>query len=123
MKESKFLEIAETLKSILPSNWEKVVLFGQIEESSYELFFYVKIENKYVQCFELEKTHEITRKDLRSIFKKLFNIFKPYQAQDKWTVCTFILSSRGKFSIKYDYEDLSDNLLKYKEDWKKKYLV
>lgn len=42
---------------VLPKNWSKVYLYAEIEEDSYEMFFYCFLqgENEPVQCYDLEE--------------------------------------------------------------------
>ena len=117
-----YKEIAENLLDSLPKNWEDVKLYAQLTKSSYEFFFYVKVNGSYIQCFELEKSYLITRKQLRDTFKKLYSIVKPDFEEKKWFAMTFSLTNEGKFNVEYEYTDYTENTLEYKEQWKSKYL-
>jgi hypothetical protein len=122
MNELNYNKIMELITPLLPIGWKKVVLFNQIEENSYEIFFYVQINNKYVNCYDLEKTYNITRKELRSVFSKIFKLLRPFQSKDKWSTCTFSVSSSGKFNMDYNFDEIPETILEYKEKWLKKYL-
>lgn len=117
-----YKEIAENLLDSLPKNWEDVKLYAQLTKSSYEFFFYVKVNGSYIQCFELEKSYLITRKQLRDTFKKLYSIVKPDFEEKKWFAMTFSLTNEGKFNVEYEYTDYTENTLEYKKLWKSKYL-
>lgn len=39
-----FNSIANQLASVLPDEWEDVVMYSQFDESMYEIFFYVKVD-------------------------------------------------------------------------------
>lgn len=117
-----YKEIAENLLDSLPKNWEDVKLYAQLTKSSYEFFFYVKVNGSYIQCFELEKSYLITRKQLRDTFKKLYSIVKPDFEEKKWFAMTFSLTNEGKFNVEYEYTDYTENTLEYKKQWKSKYL-
>lgn len=118
-----FGALADLLLPVLPKDWQNVCLYAQINEMSYEFFFYVKINNVYTQCFDLEKSYGISRKEFREAFKAMYKVLLPEQKEKKWFAMTFLLSCDGKFSAEYEYEDYSENTLEYKELWKKKFLV
>ncbi len=122
MNDDIFSSLAELLQTVLPSGWEKVRLYSQLNNSSYEFFFYVKIDNTFVQCFNLEKDYGISRKELRQVFKKMYKILLPTQEKMKWFVMTFLLSNDGTFKADYEYKDYSENTLEYKDIWETKYL-
>ena len=116
-------KIAENLLDVLPKNCDDVKLYAQLTKTSYEFFFYVKVNGTYIQCFELEKSYSITRKQLREKFKILYSIVKPDFEEKKWFAMTFSLTNAGKFNVDYEYSDYTENTLEYKELWKAKYLM
>lgn len=116
-----FQKIADTITPLFPENWQQARLFCQLDKSSYEYFFFVKIGNEYIQCFDLEKNFSITKKELRYAFKKLFNIMNDAQKEDGWSVATIMLNSSGDFKIEYDYTN-TETGLDYKQKWKNRYL-
>ena len=97
-------------------------MYAQISKDSCEFFFHVKIGVKYINCFDLEKSYGISRKELREKFKELHVLLSPDQKEKNWYVLTFILNSDGKFSVEYEYTDYSENSLDYQRIWKEKYL-
>lgn len=123
MEKEMLQSISKSLMNCLPEKWEKVCVYIQETESSYDIFFHVKVNGVYIQCFNLEKDYGVTRKELRSAFKEIAETVKNDQNEKKWYVMTFLLSNDGKFSIEYEYNDYSDNSIAYKNQWKDKYLV
>ncbi|OQY38704.1 MAG: hypothetical protein B6229_05275 [Spirochaetaceae bacterium 4572_7] len=118
-----FKKIAEILGPLLPKGWEDVRLYAQLDKSSYEYFFYVKIDGEYIQNFELEKLYKISRKEMRSSFKNLYANMKDFQISDNWKVATFSMDSKGDFKITYDYDTPTELInIEYKNKWKTKYL-
>lgn len=117
-----YKSVAENLLNVLPKEWDNVKLYAQLTKSSYEFFFYVKLNGSYIQCFELEKSYKITKNQLRDTFKKLYLILKPDFEEKKWFAMTFSLTNAGKFNVDYEYTDYSEKTLEYKEQWKAKYL-
>lgn len=122
MENNVYTELGKNIIAVLPKNWERVCLYAQISKDSCELFFHVKIGDKYIYCFDLEKSYGISRKELREKFKELQGLLSPDQKEKNWYVLTFILNSDGKFSVEYEYTDYSENSLDYQRIWKEKYL-
>ena len=118
MNNNLYTQITEKLVPLLPSDWEKVHLYSQITEDAYEFFFYVYVDGKYIQCFELNNEDAIL-----DAFDELNNIMTPDWQEKKWSVCTFSLDNKGQVNVDYDYSELPDEILGYKEAWEKKYLV
>lgn len=129
MKKS-FEMIAEKIQMVLPKNWSKVCLYAEIEEDSYEMFFYCFLqgENKPIQCYNLEEKYSINEDDIDEIFYQINQILKPEwlelkeKEKDVWSNLTFILNDNGEFFGEYDYSDLSNGSYDYKKEWKNKYL-
>ena len=117
-----YIKIANLLVQLQPADWKKIVLYAQITRNSYELFFYTKIGSKYVQNFDFEKKYGITRKEFRDCFKKIYEELLPDHIENKWYVCTFILDYNGQFTTEYEYNDISEDFLHYKQFWKDKYI-
>ncbi|MBQ9539148.1 MAG: DUF600 family protein [Treponema sp.] len=118
MNSSLFQSVANKLVPVLPSKWEKVHLYAQISVDAYEFFFYVFVNGKYVQCFDLDNEDEIL-----DVFDELNDIMFPDWNEKKWSVCTYSLDKSGHVSVDYDYDELPDNIMEYKHKWEKKYVV
>ena len=123
MEKDLFKEIAENLVTVLPENWEKVCLYCHMAKGLYMIFFDVKINGMYIHCYELEKSHGITRQEFRDCFEKLASLIRPDYEEKKFMVMTYILESSGKFVTEYDYNDCTEHPIEYVENWEKKYLV
>lgn len=123
MEKDIFKEIAENLVTVLPENWEKVCLYCHMAKGLYDFFFHVKIDGKYIQCFNLEEAYGITEDEVSKCFNKLNNLLKPDYEEKKFYVMTYILESSGKFTTEYEYNDYTKTSIAYIRDWKKKYLV
>lgn len=116
-----FQQIANVISPVFPVKWEKVRVFCQLDQDSYEFFFFVKVEGEYIQNFDLEKKYAITRKEIRAVFKELFLLMKDSQKENNWRFITLLINSNGDFKADYDYKE-GDVTLENKEDWKKQYL-
>ena len=117
MADTIYSQITDKLVTVLPTNWEKVHLYAQITDDAYEFFFYVFVNGKYTQCFDLGNDDEIL-----DAFDELNDIMLPDWQEKKWSVCTFSLDNAGHFNADYDYEPLPDEIMDYKAKWEKKYL-
>ena len=129
MKKS-FEKVSEKLQMVLPENWSKVCLYAEIEENSYEIFFYCYINGgkKPIQCYDLVEMYQIDEDEIDDIFFEINDVLKQEwlklkeQGKDIWSNYTFILNSNGKFSEEYDYSDLTEGSYDYKKAWKERYL-
>lgn len=121
--ETIFSKIGSALVNVLPKGWEKALLFAQVTDSSYELFYYAKLDGAYYSNFDLEKTEcGISRKEVRECFRNIYDAILPDHFEKKWYAMTFILSKSGKFTVEYEYTDYSEDSLSYKKIWKEQYL-
>lgn len=123
MEKDIYKEIAENLVTVLPENWEKVCLYCYMADYAYQFSFHVKIDGKYIQCFNLKEVYGISEKDVLECFKKLNSVIRPDYEEKKFYVMTYILESSGNFVTEYEYNDYTETSLAYKREWKKKYLV
>ena len=115
--------IVNELVGIQPQDWTRVVAYAQITEESYEIFFYSKVEDKYVKNFDLEKKYNLPRVDVRTCFKKVYEELLPDFKEKQWFVCTIQIERNGKFSFEYEYTDYSEDSINFKRLWKNKYLL
>ena len=121
--ETIFSKVGLSLTNVLPKDWEKALLFAQITDGSYELFYYAKVKGAYYSNFDLEKTEcGISRKEVRECFRNIYGILLPDYHEKGWYAMTYILSKSGEFTVDYEYTDYSEDSLSYKKIWKEKYL-
>ena len=114
-------KIIDELTAILPEKWEKVCLYSHVREDTYEFFFYVKLDGKYIQYVELEDLCGVSKEEIRGVFDKLYDILLPDFMENAWNVLTYIVTNDGKYNVEYDYDDI-DNSIVYQENWEEKYL-
>ena len=121
--ETIYSKVGLTLFNVLPNGWEKAILYAQITESSYELFYYAKVNGEFVINFDLEKEGlGVDRQEVRKCFREIYEILLPNYRENQWYAMTFILSKTGEFTVDYEYTDYSENSFEYKKLWKEKYL-
>lgn len=120
--EKLYKEIADVLITVLPEKWERVYLYGELGEGSYEFFFYLYINNEYIQCFNLEKSFNIRKIEISNSFKQLYNIVEKDEIIKNCVYFTFTLTKDGSFKMDYEYEPY-DSLTARNDRWKTKYLI
>ncbi|MGU9968660.1 antitoxin YezG family protein [Bacillus sp. N1(2025)] len=124
-----YQKIAEHLNEMIPSQWEKIVLYAEILDDSADIYFYFTTPNNsdylfshYVpEHFDMsEEIYDQLLIELQELFEKLKEEFK-LGNQDIWTNLTLKLENTGKFSIDYNDDDvLSSELddLQRRDVWK-----
>lgn len=117
-----YQKIVDEIIDFFPNRWEKVVVSLNYGEESYEISFYVKSNNEYIKCFDLNK---VTDEDLLDAFGRIdcFVSVDREKLKDKWTNMTLILDNSGKVHVDYDYANHSQDGYQFNKEWKKKYLV
>lgn len=115
-------KIANLLVTVLPDEWKNVAMYAHVKEDMYEIFFFVKKDGNYYNCFKLEKEFGISRKSIMACFDKIYEIILPDYMEKKWYCATVELSNDGKFVMEYCYDDHSEDEEQFKTIWKSKYL-
>ena len=122
-----FAKIAIQMQPILPVSWKKLCLYADVSEDSYEISYYVFIEDRPepIQCYDLPLEYQISEEDIDSVFASLAELLQKSKNENNqtWTVFTFVLSADGTVDVYYDYNDHSDNAFSYKKEWKKTYVI
>lgn len=124
-------KVANTLNKTIPEKWDKVLLYGEVNEDTRTAYFNYypagKKESVYShdipQIFNIPKLEY--RKQLRQLLDNLEELWNEFKnnGQEPWTNLTFILENNGKFNIEYDYTDLSNaNDVERHAIWDYKYL-
>ena len=117
-----YKSISQNIIKVLPENWEVVSLYSHVEENMFDIFFFVKKNNEFVNCFQMESKFGITRKSVMSCFEDIYRILLPDYKEKKWYSTTIVLNKEGAMTLTYDYEDHSEDEFVYKREWKDRYL-
>lgn len=109
-----YQDIAEKINDVIPDEWEKVFLYGEVlydselvylyflSKKNHELIYYLDIPEKY----KIEwRIFDIPVEKLDSSILDLYNEYKK-QNEKVWTNFTLILDNTGKFRIDFNYDDI-----------------
>lgn len=126
-----YQQIAELVVDIIPEEWSKVYLYGEIVEGSQTAYFYYYpygsdspvYSHDITELFTVSESEYSERwHQLVDIIQKLWREFKDND-QESWTNLTLTLENTGKFNIEFNYDDLSNaDIHERKTIWKYKYL-
>jgi hypothetical protein len=112
--------IFDLLDNILPGNIKKTVMFCEVEETAYEVFFYVYYaDGSCKQCNELVDEGIIDSSALDTGFEKVANYIRncdDFNAEAR-NVVTIKIEGTSE-TVKMDHYDKSMGLYKIKKDWK-----
>ena len=133
--------IQKTLFYIIPEKWDKLYLYSSIldepdrEGNTGELFFYYIpkgiLKKKPVNVYEIPAKFNLDEGQYMKLVRILYNKikelrkeFKKSERKEMWTNLTMTIQNL-KFTVEYDYEDLSDSEFNSYERhviWRYKYL-
>jgi hypothetical protein len=121
---TKLNNIVSLLKGILPTNAKKHVIFCEVEDTSYEIFYYSYFaDGTRKQCYELADDGKISSEKLGTGFGKLANYirsceeFKP----DSRNVVTITIDGSTK-NVSLKVYSKSIGLYSIKKNWKSSHL-
>ena len=110
-------EIYGVLAGVLPEDWERVVLYGQVKGgfSHFDCYFRSEGGQDYVRLNDLVRAGSMTRPQLQQLNTQLYLICAQAQKEIEkdlrvWSEFTFVLSGDGSFTVDYGYpkEDAED---------------
>lgn len=109
-----YQQIADGINEIIPSEWERVILYAEILDDSSEVFFYFNTPQNedFIYSHNIPEHYHVSEEiyeellfELHDLFEELRDEFKENN-QDVWTNLTLNLEISGEFSIDYNYEDV-----------------
>lgn len=117
--------VFDNLKKIIPADASKTILFANVTDTSYELFFYCALaDGELHQCYTLAENGILDSHLLDLSFSKIalqIRLDKKYKA-DSNNIFTFIVDNGG-VRLDVEYCDRNAKMYKVKKDWKAKYLA
>ena len=122
MQKDTFQNIYNEISKFLPDKWNKIVVYLEYGDDAYSYTFYVKINGKYINGFNIP---EVSKKQVYDSFEQIDRIILSDRRKEKdrlWTNMTMIISADGTIHADFDYTDLTEGAYKYRKAWKAKYL-
>ena len=116
----KLKDIFEILDSVLPTDAKKTIVFCEVEDKAYEIFYYSYFsDDSCKQCFELESEGMITSETLEKGFERLALFIRDSDEYDsaKRNVITLMVEGATETS-KVEQFDKTVGLYKIKKEWK-----
>lgn len=107
-----YSKIAEKLDEMIPTEWDKVVLYGEEvgNVSSVSFYFFTDNSNKVHHSGDIPQEYNVSKNIFKSLLRELVeinkNLWLEFKVSDEPTWCffTFYLDSDWKFKVKYGYE-------------------
>lgn len=116
--------ILDMLDQLLPSDAKKTVIYCEIENNTYEMFYYSFFaDGSCKQCYELEAEGRVDADVLKDGFENIAAFIRDSREYDaeKRNVVTVAVEGVSE-KIKIDQYDKSVGLYKIKKEWKEKNL-
>lgn len=113
----KYQQIAQLVNDMIPEEWERVYIYGEMEKDGGTNFFYYdpKKGKEPVYSLDIPDLFEINEDEyeerddqLYSALEDLWNEFKDSE-QEPWSTFIMTFDTSGKFDVKHGYEDLSES--------------
>lgn len=122
MNDKIFQKIFNVLRECVQGEWDKIVFRADYSEGSYSMKFWIKKQEEYQDCFDLEY---LTDMQLIAIFMDLDEVLSKDRENmhEKWSVMTIVFDYQRQFEAEYSYEDLSEKRMSFMEEWESKYLI
>lgn len=117
--------VFDSLKKIIPQDVSKTILFANVTDTSYEVFFYSSFKDgAFKQCYTLAEDGIIDAHLLDVCFSKIaeqIRADKKYRP-DSTNVFTFTVDERS-VCLNVDYYSEGARMYKIKKDWQEKYTM
>lgn len=116
--------VFDNLRKIIPQDASKTILFANVTDTSYEVFFYSLFDDGiFKQCYALAEDGILDAHLLDMVFAKIVEQIradKKYKANNN-NLFTFMVDGHG-ISLDVDYYGIDAKLYKIKKEWKAKYI-
>ncbi len=125
MRNEMFQNIFDLLSEVLPNQWNKIILFVGYTEGSYSMKFYIQnVHEEYIDCFELEHIDNMILVRLFMAIDKIVSKERNLLSEsERWNVMSMSVDSSSNMKAEFDYNDIGENMIKYEEQWRSRYLV
>lgn len=117
--------VFDSLKEIIPRDASKTILFANVTDTSYELFFYCLFKDGvFKQCYTLAGDGILDSHLLDVCFSKIaeqIRADKKYRSDSK-NVFTFTVDEQGVY-LDVDYYSEDARTYTIKKDWQERYII
>ena len=118
-------KIYDKLKKVLPLVFDKIVLYANVGESSYDIHYYLLTGEGAApkQCYTLAEEGMADANLLDEAFAAIAAFIREDSRFEKGKInlVTVVITPEG-LTIEYQTEDRLTNMAKLKKSWKAKYL-
>ncbi|SFJ67293.1 antitoxin YezG family protein [Thermoflavimicrobium dichotomicum] len=113
--DSIYQSIAQTVIEMIPEEWTKVYVYGELMDGVQSTYFYYypTANEEPVQIFDIPELFEVDEEEFDQLrdqldehLENLRNEFKQ-SGHEPWSTFTMVFDHLGKFKAEYGYEDLS----------------
>ena len=116
-----FQAVFDMIVEFIPENWKKIIFTAMYSKGSYSMKFYYHDGDKYMDCFSIPGVQKLS---LVKTFMEIDKVLAKNSGNDKerWTVFTMIVDEAGNMKTEFEYEDHTEDMIRYEQEWQKKYL-
>ncbi|MEF9939687.1 MAG: hypothetical protein RR768_06170 [Clostridium sp.] len=116
----------DALKSVIPADATKTVLFAEVGETSYEIQFFSLLQDakQYQQCFQMAEQGALDENALDGAFERIADLIRRDEQykQNKINIFTLIVDKNG-VRLAAESFDRNARVYQIKKLWKEQYLT
>lgn len=109
-------ELANTIISMIPTEFEEVYFMGEVEPRKSTVLFYFKNKNnnKFIQSYLIPQIYNVSEEIYEELEQKLYEITNKINyifiehEQEPWSVLDLYFNNQGKFNIDFSYDEIDD---------------
>lgn len=123
MDDKVFQDVYNILAEYLPDNWDRLVFFAGYTKGSYSMKYYTKVGNDaFVDCFSVPGVSKAKLIKSFMDIDSVLSISRNELGNQAWTIFSMVVNCDGTMKTYFEYEDHSEDMVAYENEWKKKYL-
>ena len=117
--------VFDKLKKMIPADASKTILFANVADTSYELFFYCMLaDGEFHQCYTLAENGVLDSHLLDLCFSEIASQIKSDKTYWACSIYVFnFLADPDGVYLDVEYYEKNAKMYKVKKDWKEKYLI
>ena len=116
--------VYDSIKKVIPKEAERTIIYANISDTSYEIFFYCRFAQiGYQQCYELAEEGVLNAHLLDITFSEMAHAIRSNQQYHtgQENLFTFIIGGDGVKST-VEYLDRETRIYQVKKAWREQYL-